>query len=58
MKKITNEIKNFNHEKIKIEELTIMLQTACQMISCSSQKSTSNSEGKMEVLELNSENVK
>jgi hypothetical protein len=56
--KLTNEIKKFNHENVKYEELTIMLQTACQMISCSSRKSTPNSEGKRGVLELNSENVK
>jgi hypothetical protein len=49
MKKITNEIKILNHEKIKNEELTVMLQTARQMISCSSRKSTPNSEGKMGV---------
>jgi hypothetical protein len=56
--KITNEIKILNHENVKHEELTVMLQTARQMISCSSQKSTPNSEGKKGVLELNSENVK
>jgi hypothetical protein len=44
--KITNEIKNLNHENVKNEELTVMLQTARQMISCSSRKSTPNSEGK------------
>jgi hypothetical protein len=44
--KLTNEIKNLNHENVKNEELTLMLQTARQMISCSSQKSTPNSEGK------------
>jgi hypothetical protein len=48
-KKLTNEIKILNHEKIKNEELTVMLQTARQMISCSSRKSTPNSEGKMRV---------
>jgi hypothetical protein len=49
MQKLTNEIKNLNHEKIKNEELTVMLQTARQMISCSSRKSTPKSEGKMGV---------
>jgi hypothetical protein len=44
--KITNEIKNLNHENLKYEELTVMLQMARQMISCSSQKSTPNSKGK------------
>jgi hypothetical protein len=48
MQKLTNEIKNLNHEKVKNEELTVMPQTAHQMISCSSQKSTPNSEGKKE----------
>jgi hypothetical protein len=56
--KLTNEIKNLNHENVKNEELTVMLQTTRQMISCSSRKSTPNSEGKKGVLELNSENVK
>jgi hypothetical protein len=49
MQKLTNEIRNLNHEKIKKEELTVMLQTTHQMISCSSQKSTPKSEGKMGV---------
>jgi hypothetical protein len=48
-KKLTNEIKILNHEKIKNEELTVMLQMARQMISCSSRKSTPKSEGKMGV---------
>jgi hypothetical protein len=52
--KLTNEIKNLNHENVKNEELTVMLQTDHQMISCSSRKSTPNSEGKKGVLELNS----
>jgi hypothetical protein len=49
MQKLTNEIKILNHEKIKNEELTVMLQTDRQMISCSSRKSTSKLEGKMGV---------
>jgi hypothetical protein len=57
-KKLTNEIQNLNHENVKNEELTLMQQTARQMISCSSRKSTPNSEGKKGVLELNSGNVK
>ena len=56
--KLTNEIKNLNHENVKNGGITLMLQTAHQMIFCSSQKSTPNSEGKKGVLELNSENVK
>jgi hypothetical protein len=56
--KLTNEIKILNHENVKNEDLTVMLQMARQMISCSSRKSTPNSEGKKGVLELNSENVK
>jgi hypothetical protein len=47
--KLTNEIKILNHEKIKNEELTIMLQMAHQMISCSSRKSTLKSKGKIGV---------
>jgi hypothetical protein len=56
--KLTNKIKILNHEKVKNEELTVMLQTARQMISCSSRKSTPNSEGKKGVLVLNSRNMK
>jgi hypothetical protein len=44
--KLTNEIKNLNHENVKYEELTVMLQMARQMISHSSQKLMPNSEGK------------
>jgi hypothetical protein len=47
--KLTNEIKILNHENVKNEELTVILQTARQMISCSSQKSTPNLEGKKRV---------
>ena len=56
--KLTNEIKNLNHENVKNEEITLMLQMAHRMVSCSSQKLTPNSEGKKGVLELNSGNVK
>jgi hypothetical protein len=55
---LNNEIKHLNHENVKNEWLTLMLQMTCQMISCSSRKSMPNSEGKKGVLELNSENVK
>jgi hypothetical protein len=44
--KLTNEIKNLNHGNVKNKKLTVMLQTAHQMIACSSQKSTPNPEGK------------
>jgi hypothetical protein len=58
IEKITNEIKNLNHENVKNEELTLMQQMARRMVSFRSRKLTPNSEGKMGVLELNSENVK
>jgi hypothetical protein len=57
-KVLTNEIKHLNHENVKNEWLTLMMQTTRQMISCSSRKSTPNLEGKKGVLELSSENVK